>query len=95
MKLKSGWLSAILITVGLSTMLAVTGFPSQAAAQERKISVQPSELPAVIRKAIEKAFPKGQIIGIQKEVEGEDPGQYDVDIRSGSNEYDVEISNAG
>ena len=95
MKLKSGWLSAILITVGLSTILVVTGFPSQASAQERKVSVLPSELPAVIRKAIEEAFPNGRIIRIQKEVEGEDPGQYDVDIRSGSKEYEVEISPEG
>jgi len=95
MKLKSGWLNAILIAVGLSTMLVVTGFPSQASAQERKVSVLPSELPAVIRKAIEEAFPNGRIIRIQKEVEGEDPGQYDVDIRSGSKEYEVEISPEG
>jgi len=73
----------------------VTGFPSQASEQERKVSVPPSELPAVIRKAIEKAFPNGLIIRIQKEVEGEDPGQYDVDIRSGSKEYEVEISPEG
>ncbi len=95
MKLKSGWLNAILIAVGLSTILVVTGLPSQASAQERKVSVPPSELPAVIRKAIEEAFPNGRIIRIQKEVEGEDPGQYDVDIRSGSKEYEVEISPEG
>ncbi len=95
MKLKSGWVDAILIAVGLSTMLAVMGFPSQAAAQERKVSVSPSELRAVIRKAIEEAFPKGQILRIEKEVEGEDPGQYDVDIRSGAKEYEVEISPEG
>ena len=95
MKLKSGWLSAILITVGLSTILVVTGLPSQASVQERKVSVPPSELPAVIKKAIEEAFPNGRIIRIQKEVEGEDPGQYDVDIRSGSKEYEVEISPEG
>ena len=95
MKLKSGWLNAILIAVVLSTMLVVTGLPSQASAQERKVSVPPSELPDVIRKAIEEAFPNGRIIRIQKEVEGEDPGQYDVDIRSGSKEYEVEISPEG
>jgi len=95
MKLKSGWLNAILIAVGLSTILVVTGLPPQASAQERKVSVPPSELPDVIRKAIEEAFPNGQIIRIQKEVEGEDPGQYDVDIRSGSKEYEVEISPEG
>ncbi len=95
MKLKSVWLNAILIAVGLSTMLVVTGFPSQASEQERKITVPPSELPAVIRKAIEEAFPNGSIIRIQKEVEGEDPGQYDVDIRSGRKQYEVEISPEG
>ena len=95
MKRMSGWLGAIVIAAGLSTMLGVIGFPAQAAEQERKVSVLPSELPAVIRKAIEEAFPKGQILRIQKEVEGEDPGQYDVDIRSGAKEYEVEISPEG
>jgi len=95
MKLKSGWINAILIAVGLSTILVVTGFPSEASEQERKVTVPLSELPAVIRKAIEEAFPNGLIIRIQKEVEGEDPGQYDVDIRSGSKEYEVEISPEG
>jgi uncharacterized membrane protein YkoI len=70
-------------------------FPSKAAAQERKVSVLPSELPALIRKAIKKALPEGQIIRIQKEVEGEDPGQYDVDMRSGGKQYEVEISPEG
>jgi len=95
MKVKSGWVDAIGIAVVLYTMPVVIGFPAQAAEQERKVSVLPSELPAVMRKAIEEAFPKGQIIRIQKEVEGEDPGQYDVDIRSGGKEYEVEISPEG
>ncbi len=95
MKLKSGWVGTILIAVGLPTMAVVMGSPSWAVAQERKVSVLPSELPPVIRKAIEEAFPKGQIMRIQKEVEGEDPGQYDVDIRSSEKEYEVEISPEG
>jgi hypothetical protein len=95
MKLKLGWLDAVLITVGLSTILVVIGCPFQAVAQERKVSVLPSEMPAVIRKAIEEAFPKGEIITIQKEVEGENPGQYDADIRSGGKEYEIEISPEG
>lgn len=95
MKLNSGWLDALLITVGLSMMLGIVAFPSQAAAQERKVSVLPSELPSVIQKAIEEAFPNAEIISIQKEIEGEDPGQYDVDIRSGGKEYEVEISPEG
>jgi len=95
MKLKSGWLGAILITVGWSVMLVVIGCASGAAAQERKVTVLQSELPAVIDKAIEQAFPKGQIIRIEKEVEGEDPGQYDVEMRVGAKEYEVEISPEG
>jgi len=95
MKLKSGWFDAILVAVGLSTMLVVIGCASGAAAQERKVSVLQSELPAVIRKAIEEAFPGGRIIGIEKEVEGKDLGQYDVEIRVGAKEYEVEISPEG
>jgi uncharacterized membrane protein YkoI len=84
-----------LVVVGLSVMLLAAGFASQAAPQEKKISIQPSELPAVIKSAIEKAFAKGQIIAIQQEAEGENPGQYDVDIRSDGKEYEVEISPEG
>jgi len=57
--------------------------PSGAEVQERKTSLRPSELPPLFRKAIQKAFPAGKVLGIQKEVEGENPGQYDVDILSG------------
>jgi len=95
MKRKSGWVGAIVIAVGLSLMLGVTGSPAQAAEQERKVLVPPSEFPPAMRKAIEEAFPKGEILKIQKEVEGEDPGQYDVDVRSGGKEYEVEISPEG
>ncbi len=95
MKLNSAWVDAILVTVVLSMIMGVIAFPSQAAAQERKVSVLPSELPPVIRNAIEEAFPNPEIISIQKEVEGEDPGQYDVDIRSGGKQYEVEISPEG
>jgi len=97
MKLKAGWLRAIaiLIAVGVSMLLLVIVFPSEVTAQERKVSVPPSELPVIIQKAIEEAFPEGQVLSIQKEVEGEDPGQYDVDIRSGGKDYEVEISPEG
>jgi len=84
-----------LVVVGLSVMLVGAGFASEAAPQEKKISIQPSELPAVIKSAIEKAFAKGQIIAIQQEVEGENPGQYDVDVRADGKEYEVEISPEG
>jgi hypothetical protein len=95
MKLKSGALYLILIAVGLSTMLVVVGFSSQAAAQERKITVRLSELPAAIKKAVKQVAANGRVITIEKEVEGEDPGQYDVVIRSGGKEYEVEISPEG
>jgi len=95
MRLKSGWFGVILIAVVWSALLVVIGCASEAAAQERKVTVLQSELPAVVRKAIDKAFPKGRIIKIVKEVEGENPGQYDVDVRSGAKEYEVEISAEG
>ncbi len=95
MKLKSGALYVILAAIGLSAMLAVSCSLSQAAAEEKKVTVQPSDLPAAIAKAVREAFPEGQIIAIQKEVEGEDPGQYDVEIRSGEKQYEVEISPEG
>jgi len=53
------------------------------------------ELPAVIKNAIKQTFPNGEVVSIEKEVEGEDPGQYDVLIRSGEKEYEVEISPEG
>lgn len=95
MKLKSSTPCTIPVVVGLSTMLLVTTFSCRAPAQERKVALQPSELPAAVAKAIKEAFPNGQIVTIQKEVEGEDPGQYDVDLQSGGKEYEVEISPEG
>jgi uncharacterized membrane protein YkoI len=70
-------------------------FSAEAAAQEKKVTVPASELSAVIKKAIEKALPGGKVLKIEKEVEGEDPGQYDVEIRSGAKLYEVEISPQG
>ncbi|UCD49128.1 MAG: PepSY-like domain-containing protein [Phycisphaerales bacterium] len=64
-------------------------------AQERKITVAASDLPEVIREAIQKAFPGDRILIIEKEVEGEDPGQYDVVIQSGDKQYEVEIAPDG
>ncbi len=95
MKPNSGWLYTILIIVGLFTMLVTTNFSCHSVTQERKVTMLPSELPVVIRKAIEQAFPEGKIIAIQKEVEGEDPGQYDVEVRSDGKEYEIEISAEG
>jgi len=68
---------------------------ASAAAQETKASVPASELPAAITKAIAEAFPKGEIVEVQREVSGENPGQYDVTVRSGGKEIDVEISPEG
>ena len=102
MKIKSGWLGAIVVTVGLSTFLVVASCASQAASQEAnvsvsevKVSVPLPELPSVIREAIEETFPNGRITLIEKEVEGKDVGQYDAVIRVGVKEYEVEISPEG
>lgn len=95
MKMNSRLLKAILIAFGLFTMIMIIGLASGAATQERKVSILASKLPAVIKEAVTKAFPKGQVIAIQQEVEGENPGQYDLDIRSDGKEYEVEIDANG
>lgn len=95
MKPNSNLLYVILIYVVLSTILVTANFSCHPATQERKVAVLPSELPAVIRNAVEREFPDGQVVAIEKEVEGEDPGQYDVVIRSNGIEYEVEISPEG
>jgi len=95
MKLKSDSLKTILIVAVLSIILVVVSFPYSVAAAERKVSVPQLKLPAAISKAIKQAFPNGQIITIEKELEGEDPGQYDFEIRSDGKEYEVEISPEG
>jgi len=92
---KLAWVRVMAVAAGLTATLMVTGLLSQAAAEERKVPVQPSELPAPIEKAIHEAFPKGEVLAIEKEVEGENPGQYDVDIRSDAKVYEVEISPEG
>ena len=91
---KTHWKRAGLLVV-IGAVLAIASIPAQAATQEKKNTILPSKLPTVIKKAIEEAVPQGEILRIQKEVEGEDPGQYDVDIRSGGKLYEVEISSEG
>jgi len=66
-----------------------------AACVEKKITVEESDLPVEIRKAIDDTFPEGKVLEIEQEVEGEDPGQWDVLVRSGGNEYEVEITPEG
>ena len=73
-------------------MLAAVALVAEAATQERKTSVSPSELPPAIKKVIEKAFPDGRILQIEKEVEGDDVGQFDFEILSGGKQYEVEVS---
>lgn len=93
MKPESGFAGRFLIAAGLFAMLGILG-PSSALA-EKKISVKESELPAALKQAIDGAFPGGEILAIEKEVEGEDPGQYDVELRSGGKEYEIELSPEG
>lgn len=68
---------------------------SRTSPTERKTSVSLSQMPDVIKKAIQDSFPEGEVIGIEKEVEGKDVGQYDVDVLSAGKQYEVEISSEG
>jgi len=92
MKVKCDRLGAVLV---VAVLLVSACAASGAEPRERKVSVRPSELPAAIQKAIEGAFPDGTIFAVEQEVEGENPGQYDVEIRSGGKAYEVEISPDG
>jgi hypothetical protein len=83
----------VLIVVGIAAVLGMIGAPQAHA--EKKISVEISDLPDKIRQAIEEAFPNGEIVEIEQEVEGEDPGQWDVLVLSEGNEYEVEVSPDG
>jgi hypothetical protein len=91
-------LCAVLAAIGCAAMNDgedETGDPPREQVKERKVDVPLSRFPAEMKKAITEAFPEGEIVRIQQEVEGEDPGQYDVEIRSGGKEYEVEVSPAG
>lgn len=89
----ANWTALIQIAPALAAMLAAASQP--ASAQEKKITLQESDLPRVIRKAIKEAFPRGVILRIEQEVEGEDVGQFDLEIRIGKKELEVEISKQG
>lgn len=88
----------VVFALGLSAMLLVRNISSRAAetaSGEQKVAVNPAELPAPIREAIEKAFPGAEILTIEKEVVGEDPGQFDFEIRQKDHTYEVEVSPDG
>ena len=61
--------SPMIIFVAVLLVVTIT---SIVYAKEEKVSIQQSELPQVIKNAIEKEFPNGRILQIEKEVEGED-----------------------
>lgn len=81
--------------VMMLAVLTVAGAWGAVEAPEKKVTVKASELPTTIKKAIKEAFPRGKILRIEKEVQGKDSGQYDVEIRSEGKVYEVEISPAG
>ncbi len=90
----------ILMVVAFAALLLLLGVVSSESAAkegegERKVTVQSSELPDNIRQAIRKAVPNGKVVKIEKEVQGEDPGQYDVVIRLNDKVYEVEMSPEG
>jgi len=95
MKSNSIRLYVIVLTFGFSIILLFGISSCRSEIQERKISIIPSDLPVSIKRAVEQEFPNGQILEIQEEVEGEDPGQYDIELLSDGKEYEMEISPAG
>ncbi|HKQ47730.1 MAG TPA: hypothetical protein VJZ71_06660 [Phycisphaerae bacterium] len=87
------WRNSFWLHLGTGALAAVLAAP--VSAQERKTIIEPGKLPANIRAAVEKAVPDGVIWKVERELEGEDPGQYDVYVRLGGREYEVEVSPTG
>lgn len=81
------------IALMLMVLMALCGYGA-VGVEEQKITVKPSEVPVAISKAVKEAFPNGKILAIEKEVQGEDPGQYDFEIQSKGKIYEVEVSPA-
>ena len=79
----------------LTTTFLVISFTSRVAAQEKKVPVPASQLPSAVKKAVVDAFPNAKILRVEREVEGENPGQHDVILLSEEEEYEVEISAEG
>lgn len=57
--------------------------------------VKVPDLPPDILAAALQTVPGGTIVAIEREVEGEDPGQYDVVMEAGGKTYEVEITPDG
>ena len=67
-----------------------------APSKEKRASVAVADLPANIKKSIDEALPKAEIVSVTQEgAGGPNPGQYDVVLRSGGKEYDMEVSSEG
>lgn len=66
-----------------------------ASGEERKETLKRKDVPAAVKAAAKKAVPKGKITLIEREVEGEDPGQYDFEITADGKTYEVEITPEG
>jgi hypothetical protein len=100
---RASWLfaacaSAVFAMSGLSIPAVAQNADTPAAKQEvkeRKVTLKLEDLPEEIRAAIKGAVPDGEVVKIEQEVEGEDPGQYDVDVRADGRLYEVEISPEG
>src|SRR5580765_2849565 len=88
----------LLVSRSAVALLAATMFcqygPTCAFA-EKKEKVKPADLPASIKKAVEEKYPKAEFVEIEKEVEGEDPGQFDLTIRAAGKDVELEISPKG
>lgn len=95
MKLTSLTHRVLTALCGVLAVAMILGNAAYIAAKEQKVNVALEDLPEVISEAIEAAYPKGKIIRIEKEVVGEDPGQYDFDIRLGKKYFEVEVSPGG
>jgi hypothetical protein len=78
-----------LASVAAALILILTPAVSRS---EKKETLKPDDLPAEIKAAIKVDFPDGKITAAEKEIEGEDPGQFDIELTAGGKRFEVEIS---
>ena len=73
----------------------IGGLLGGAALEERKVAVGLSKLPDFVKQAVNRELPEAKILACEKEVAGEDPGQFDLVVASKGKTYEVEVSPAG
>ena len=82
--------------VAAAAVMAFLGAaPPLSAQAEKKAPLEAGALPEAVKRAIQKDFPKAEVIEAERETEGQDPGQIDVVLRQDGKVYELEFAPDG